>query len=45
MEYYKTRKLDPRNNKDDDNIVRSYFGGDVGDKIEGLEASNMRWHK
>ena len=45
MEYYKTRKLDPRNNKDDDKIVRDYFGGVVGDTIEGLKASNMRWHK
>ena len=27
FEYYNTRKLDPRNNKDDDKLVRDYFSG------------------
>jgi len=36
MEYYKTRKLDPKNNKDDDALIRSYMGGKEGDTISGL---------
>jgi hypothetical protein len=36
FEYYKTKKLDPRSNKDDDKLIRDYMGGMVGDKIEGL---------
>lgn len=31
MEYYRTRKLDPQNNKEDDALIRSYFGGKEGD--------------
>ena len=27
FEYYKSRKLDPRNKKEDDKLVREYFGG------------------
>lgn len=30
FEYYKTKKLDPRNKKEDDKLVREYFGGKVG---------------
>ena len=37
FEYYKTKKLDPRNNKEDDKLVRDYFGGLDGDTIEGLK--------
>jgi len=45
MEYYKTRKLDPKNNKEDDALIRSYFGGKEGDTISGLQCQTMRWHK
>lgn len=45
MEYYRTRKLDPRNNKEDDALVRSYFGGVEGDTISGLKANTLKWHK
>ena len=45
FEYYKTRKLDPRNNKDDDTLVREYFGGVEEETIHGLKAQTLRWHK
>ena len=45
FEYYKTRKLDPRNNKDDDKLVRDYFGAVDEDIIEGDKAQTLRWHK
>ena len=45
FEYYHTRKLDPRNNKDDDKIVREYMGGKEGDTMEGLLCQTFRWHK
>jgi len=46
FEYYKTRKLDPRNNKADDKLVRAYWGGMPGDVIDGkLKAVTMKWHK
>lgn len=45
FEYYRTRKLDPRNNKDDDKLVRDYFGGQVDDTISGLRCQTIRWHK
>ena len=38
FEYYKTRKLDPRNNPEDDKLVREYFGGQEEGIIEGLKA-------
>lgn len=38
--------MDPRNNKEDDKLVRAYWGGNVGDKIDGdLEAVTMKWFK
>jgi elongation factor 1-gamma len=48
MEYYRTRKLDPRNNADDDKIVREYFGANEkaeSETIEGMTANTIRWHK
>jgi len=46
MEYYKARKMDPRNNKEDDKLVRNYWGGKEGDKIDGkLKAVTMKWFK
>jgi len=43
FEYYKTRKLDPRNNKEDDALIRAWFGGQNGDVIEGLKVVSIRW--
>ena len=45
FEYYKTRKLDPKNNKEDDQLVRDYFGGMEGDTIEGLKCQLIKWQK
>ena len=45
FEYYKTRKLDPKNKKEDDQLIRSYFGGVEGDTISGLKCQTMKWHK
>jgi len=44
FEYYKTRKLDPRDNKDDDALVRAYFGAVVDTKVEGRTAQTLKWH-
>lgn len=35
FEYYNTKKLDPRNNKDDDKMVRTYFSCNIGDMVDG----------
>jgi len=43
FEYYKTRKLDPRKNKKDDKLLRSYMGGLVGDTISGLKCKTIVW--
>ena len=46
FEYYNARKMDPRNNKADDKLVRAYWGGKVGDVIDGkLKAVTMKWFK
>jgi len=46
FEYYKARKMDPRNNKADDKLVRAYWGGKEGDIIDGkLEGVTMKWFK
>jgi len=45
FEYYNTRKLDPRNNKDDDKTIREWFGGAEGDTMSGLECRTLRWIK
>lgn len=38
--------MDPRNNKDDDKLVRAYWGGKVGDIIDkGMPAVTMKWFK
>ena len=43
FEYYKARKLDPKNKKEDDQIVREYFGGAVGEKMSGLTCQTLVW--
>jgi len=45
FEYYRHRKLDPRNNKEDDKLVREYFGGKEGEKIAGMHCQTLKWHK
>jgi elongation factor 1-gamma len=35
FEYYKTRKLDPRGNPEDEKLVRDYFSCKEGDVVEG----------
>ena len=45
FEYYKSRKMDPRNNKDDDKLVREFFGGKEEEVINGLKCQTLRWHK
>jgi len=45
FEYYNSRKLDPRNNKEDDQLIRAYMGGVVDDTISGLKCQYMRWVK
>lgn len=45
FEYYKYRQLDPRNKKEDDKLVREFFGGNVEEKINGLTAQTLRWVK
>ena len=38
FEYYNKRKLDPQNKPDDDKLVREFFGGNQGEKLNGLLA-------
>jgi len=46
FEYYRTRKLDPKNNKADDQLIRNYWGGKEGDIIDGdMVGVTMKWHK
>lgn len=45
FEYYHSRKLDPRNNKDDDKMIREYFSAKEEDLVGGLVAQTLRWHK
>jgi len=46
FEYYRTRLLDPRNNKADNKLVRAYWGGKEGDVIDGkMKARTMKWFK
>ena len=45
FEYYNHRKLDPRNNKADDQLVREFFGGDEDDMMNGLKCQAIKWHK
>ena len=45
FEYYHSRKMDPRNNKDDDKLVRDFFGGKEGDIINGMPCHTLKWHK
>ena len=45
FEYYKYRQLDPRNKKEDDKLIREYFGGNVDEIIGGLKAQTLRWVK
>lgn len=45
MEYYKCRLLDPRNNKDDDKLIREFFGGQEGDMMNGYKCQTLKWFK
>lgn len=45
FEYYFPTKLDPRNNKEHDKIVREYLNATVGSTVEGLTVRTMRWQK
>jgi len=45
MEYYKTRLLDPRNNKDDDKLIREFLGGKEGDMMNGMKCQTLKWFK
>jgi elongation factor 1-gamma len=45
FEYYRTRKLDPRNNADDDKLIRDFMAGQAEDTINGLKCQTMKWVK
>jgi elongation factor 1-gamma len=45
FEYYKSRKLDPRNNKDDDKMVREYFSAKEEEMVCGLKAQTLKYVK
>jgi len=45
FEYYRSKKLDHKNKKDD-KLIRAYWGGKEGDVIDGkLKARTLKWHK
>jgi len=45
FEYYQARKMDPRNVKADDTLVREFFAGKEGDMANGKKIQTTRWHK
>ena len=45
FEYFHTKKLDPRNNKDDDKMVREFFGSKEEELVNGLKAQVLKWQK
>ena len=44
FEYYKTRKLD-LNNKEDEDLIRAFWGAEYTDKINGQTIQTINWHK
>ena len=45
FEHYAAKKLDPRNKTEDDQLVREFFGGKVGDKMNGKTCQTLEWLK
>jgi elongation factor 1-gamma len=45
FEYYKTRQLDPRKNKEDDKLIREYFAGKEEEMIGGMKAQTLKYVK
>lgn len=45
FEYYDSRKLDPRNVKADDQLLREFMSAKEGDMVNGKKAQTLRWHK
>jgi len=37
--------MDPRANKDDDKLVREFFGGAEEDTMGGYKCQTLRWFK
>ena len=44
FEYYKARKLDHKN-KDDDKLIREFWGGKEGDMMNNMVCQTLKWHK
>ena len=44
FEYYKTRKLD-LNVKEDEDLIRAFWGAEYTDKINGQTIQTINWHK
>lgn len=45
FEYYKTRKLDPKNNAEDDKMIRDYFSGKEDSVVNGRQCQTLKWFK
>lgn len=45
FEYYKSKKLDPRNVPADDKLIREYFAGKEETKIDGHTCQTLKWFK
>lgn len=45
FEYYKKRKLDIVNKKEDLKLLRQYWGAKPGDKIDKMAVLNVKWQK
>jgi elongation factor 1-gamma len=45
FEYYKTKKLDPRKNKDDANMIREYFSAKEEEMVCGMKAQTLKYVK
>jgi len=44
FEYYEERKMDI-NNKKDLQLIREFWGGEMGKKANGKKIQSIAWHK
>jgi len=45
FEYYKKRQLDILNNKEDEDLIRAFWGAEYTDTILGYPVLSINWHK
>jgi len=45
FEYYKNRRMDPKNNKADEQLLREFWGAQVDKTANGKPVVTIAWHK